>query len=101
MFVDQETRAQMSASAEHYARGVDLVNAKDLDGAIDSFKAAISLTPDHAMAYNALGVIYSEHGDQQLAIDSFAAASHFDPSYAEPHNNVAVLFARLGRHEEA
>ena len=69
--------------------------------AVRLLERAILLDPDHAYAYNALGIAYLEqvraHADYyQRAIAAFHDALRFAPEWAYPMHNLALTHAEQG-----
>jgi tetratricopeptide (TPR) repeat protein len=68
-----------------------------LDHAIDSYKAAITLAPDLAIAYSNLGDLYRELDRLDEAVDTFWQALAIDPTCTIACSNLLYLCA-LTRH---
>jgi len=85
----------------HNALGVAYVQLGRVADAVEQFKTALALAPDHAQALYNIGVIAM--GDQRMtdAIASFEQAIAARPDYAEARNNLGVAFEATGREEDA
>jgi predicted O-linked N-acetylglucosamine transferase (SPINDLY family) len=70
-------------------------------GAIDSFRRAIVLAPDHAIAHNNLGMVLAEDHRLDEALAAYQRACELNPRFAESHSNQGNLLQRLGRFQEA
>tara|TARA_B110000902_G_scaffold255713_1_gene321439 strand:+ start:276 stop:2294 length:2019 start_codon:yes stop_codon:yes gene_type:complete len=65
---------------------------------------AISLTkesPDHQLAWNILGAIFGQSGQNNDALIAFQNATRLGPNDALAHMNLASLLADMGRLQEA
>jgi len=69
--------------------------------AIESYKQAIRIEPDYAVAHYNLGVTYGSLGRYQDAIESYKQAIRIKPDFAEAHCNLGVAYGILGRYEDA
>jgi tetratricopeptide (TPR) repeat protein len=69
--------------------------------AIESYKQAIRIDPDHVEAHNNLGVAYGELGRYQEAIESYKQAIRIDPDHAEAHNNLGNAYLQLNDRDSA
>ncbi|HEX7794549.1 MAG TPA: tetratricopeptide repeat protein [Vicinamibacterales bacterium] len=85
----------------HNTLGVAYVQLGRVPEALEQFKTALALAPDHAQALYNLGVIAM--GDQRMseAIASFERAIAARPDYAEALNNLGVAFEATGREDDA
>lgn len=118
---DKARQARESAEIEkprilpetHLAAGRMLEEQGNLQGAVAQYERAISLRPDFAPAYNALGILYQRVGRPDDAeqifrqgIKSRQAAAARQPSEADPalamlHNNLGVCHLTRTRFDEA
>ena len=69
--------------------------------AIEAFKQAIRIKPDHVKAYLNLGIAYADNGQHEEAIISYKNAIRIKPDYTDAHCDLGVTYARQGRHQEA
>ena len=60
--------------------------------AIESYKQAIEIDPDLALAHNNLGLAYCELGKYEEAIESHMQAIRIDPDYALAHYNLGLAY---------
>ena len=65
------------------------------------FLANIALDPCVSNAYNSLGGIYLERGQNEKALELFKKAHLLDPLSADTYNNIGVALGNLGGDEEA
>ncbi len=64
--------------------------------AIEAFKQAIRIKPDHANAHYNLGVCYSKLGMDREAMEAFKQAIRIKPDFAEAHCNLGYSYSKLG-----
>jgi tetratricopeptide (TPR) repeat protein len=69
--------------------------------AIESYKQAIRIDPDYAMAHYNLGLAYVESGKYKEAIESYKQALRIDPDSAIAHYNLGVAYGESGKYKEA
>src|ERR671915_2612431 len=62
-----------------FTRAMELHQAGDMLGAIDTYKAALTLVPDRADALSNLGAAYVRLGQYDDAIKQYEAALRADP----------------------
>ena len=72
-----------------------------LNEAIRLYKQVLALTPNHAEAWNNLGVALATQGQVEGALTAFSKATVVDPSSAEARNNLGLALAGQGRVREA
>ena len=77
-------------------QGAARAGLKQLDAAIDSYKKAIKIRPDHASTYNNIGIAYKKNGALDLAIDSYKKAIEIEPDYAVAYNNLGNAYGKKG-----
>ena len=77
-----------------YEKGYQLLQRKDLQGAVEHLSNAIRLYANFVAAYNALGTAYLELGQTQLAREQFAKASAIDDHLPSSFLNLGI--AELG-----
>jgi tetratricopeptide (TPR) repeat protein len=92
--------------------GKTLVKLKKYCEAYEKYKTAIDLNQYHAGAYNNLGVLLKELGDEEkdderksklyeMALKKFERASQINPRYALIYNNRGIVLRDLKRISEA
>lgn len=72
-----------------------------LDEAIQSYRAALSVTPSLAEVHNDLGLLYQAREQLDNAIGSFRAALAIDPKLAAAHFNLGRALQIQGQHKAA
>ena len=65
------------------------------------FRQAVKLKPDHAIAYNNLGLALYDQGKLDEAVASLRKAVTLTPDFAEAHNNLGMVLHSLGKPDEA
>src|SRR5262245_9919131 len=85
----------------HNALGVAYVQLGRVPEALDQFRSALALAPNHAQASYNIGVIAMAQNRIPDAIASFERAIAARPDYAEAHNNLGVALEATGRADEA
>jgi tetratricopeptide (TPR) repeat protein len=65
----------------------------DLEEAIESYKQALKIKPDHAEAYNNIGITLEDNGDLEGAIDSYKQAIKINSDFAEAKVNLISLLS--------
>jgi tetratricopeptide (TPR) repeat protein len=73
----------------------------NLDLAASSFKQAIKLKPDMAMAHDGLGNVLADQGKLREAIAEYRAAASVDPRDWIAYQSAGVASSMLGEHEKA
>ena len=98
-------RAQAPSPAPDFdhllARAIELHQAGDLLGAIDSYKAALALSPDRADARSNLGAAYAKLGQFDDAVREYDAALKSDPESTQIRFNLALAYYKSARPNEA
>lgn len=86
----------------HYRLGVLLHRLKRLDEAIQEFRRVIGLDTTYAPAYNYLGHLYAEKGENLTEAESLIKkALTLDPNNGYFHDSLGWLYFKLGRYEQA
>ncbi|MBI4493287.1 MAG: tetratricopeptide repeat protein [Chloroflexi bacterium] len=74
------TAAALGDSREaSYARGMELLAAGDVDGALAEFQRLIAAAPDYGEAYQGLGLAYGKKGQREESIQAFRTALERNP----------------------
>lgn len=69
--------------------------------ALESYRKALALAPEHAKVHNALAVLHVQHGQPAQAEEGFRAALAIEPNAAYLHNNLGYFYLARGRLDEA
>jgi tetratricopeptide (TPR) repeat protein len=89
--------AHDSADA-HVSIGRILFTFNRFEEAIERYRYALAIDPDHAGAHQSLA---NALRDPEVAIAHYLKALAVEPDHAEAHNNVGLAFQRLGKWQEA
>jgi folate-binding protein YgfZ len=71
------------------------------EAAMTLFERAIAVCPQHADAYESLGVILGRHKRYEEAVDLMIRLLAVDPSSVMAHTNLSLYYNQLGRIEDA
>ncbi len=74
---------------------------KDYQKAIDNYKNALKLRPDHFSAMRNLGVAHSAVGNQELAKDLFLKAFKINSVDADLNNNLGAIYSNENNPNQA
>ncbi|MBT6516593.1 MAG: tetratricopeptide repeat protein, partial [Candidatus Marinimicrobia bacterium] len=85
----------------YYNLGIAYNNQGNYTKAIESYKKAIELKPDYALAYNNLGIAYNNQGNYTKAIESYKKAIELKPDYALAYNNRAIIYYSKEEYDKA
>lgn len=72
--------------------GNKLLNEGSLVAAIQAYKQAIEINPDHADAYYKLGNAFWLQGQLESALSSYKQALDIQPNHAHAYNNLGNIF---------
>lgn len=92
--------AQAPAAADYdrlFARALELHQAGDVLGAIDSYKAALAASPNHPDALSNLGAAYVRLGQYDDAVVQYEAALKADPTSQAVRLNLALAYYKSAR----
>jgi tetratricopeptide (TPR) repeat protein len=84
-----------------FERALELQQAGDTLGAIDTYKAALTISPDRADALSNLGAAYVRLGQFDDAIAQYQAALKIDPASNPARLNLALAYYKSARPNEA
>jgi Flp pilus assembly protein TadD len=71
-------------------------------GAMSAFKKAVKFNPDDAQSLSSLGVLFREHGhDDVMALSLFRRSVELDPSNSLFRRRLGALYYDLGRFQDA
>jgi tetratricopeptide (TPR) repeat protein/2-polyprenyl-3-methyl-5-hydroxy-6-metoxy-1,4-benzoquinol methylase len=68
----------------------------DQEAAIEGYKQAIKIEPNHANAYFNMGCALVEMGDLEAAIESYKQAIKIEPSHANAYFNMGITLTAKG-----
>jgi len=85
------------SSIAHYNLGLVLEGQGRWDQAIEHYRLALAIKPDHAEAHYNWALLVAAQSKDDEAIDHYAAALRSRPGFAPAHNNWANVLARRGQ----
>jgi tetratricopeptide (TPR) repeat protein len=85
----------------HHDLGLTLLENRRLAKAITSFRRAVTLKPDFALAWYNLGAAYSQAGDNSNAIAAYRQVILLAPGVASAHGRLADLLVLMGERQAA
>ena len=80
-----------------FARAIELHQAGDILGAIDSYKAVLAIAPDRGDALSNLGAAYVRLGQYDDAITQYLLALKLDPAHTAIRLNLALAYYKSAR----
>jgi tetratricopeptide (TPR) repeat protein len=104
LFISPAARGQEDKTGEFdrlFTRAMELHQAGDLLGAIDTYKAALTIVPDRADALSNLGAAYVRLGQFDDAVRQYEAALTIDPVNNTIRLNLALAYYKSARPHEA
>lgn len=96
-----EDRKKCKEAEVYFCGGVESFNTKDYEKAIEDFRKAIEIAPEHHQAYYNLGVIYYHTGDIKRAEDFWKKTLDFDSKNPKVFLNLGILSYKNGKIDEA
>jgi predicted TPR repeat methyltransferase len=100
--VKESLAADSSVADWHSNLGIMLLQANhDAGGALESFRTAVALAPQHVNARSNLGVLLRLMGLNVDAEAEYRTALEIDPNHADTYHNLAILLDATGRVPEA
>ena len=90
-------RTHKGNAESHYALGCYLQERKKHKPAIEEFKAALEIDPNHVKAYNGLGVSYDAMGNCDRAVESYKAALKISEKLDYVLNNLGYSYLLQGK----
>lgn len=86
---------------KHFKQGFGYQDQGNLDKAIDEYKKAIELNPNHLKAYMNLGAVYMEQKKYDQAIEEFNTVVKLNYYYGKAHYNLGYIYLLKGEKEKA
>lgn len=84
-----------------YEKAVDLFAAGHKEEAVTAFLVLIETHPDHADAYESLGMVYYKMGRLDEAIEWTLKLAALRPKDSMAHTNLSVFYMKKGMKEKA
>jgi Flp pilus assembly protein TadD len=91
----------MSEARTHYKAGIDHFAHGRVPQAIESYRKALELDADLAMAWNGLAMALARQGDLDAAIDAAKRYVALDPDEPLAHTSLSMLYQQKGMIPEA
>ena len=85
----------------HYNLGLALEASGRTEEAIQSYRQAVRIDPNHTEAYNNLGVAHAEKGMLPEAVRYYSISLRINPDSDRAHHNLGLVLARQGKMNEA
>lgn len=98
--IKEETRENMGEN-ERLIRADKLYTQHRLQEALAEYQAEVADDPENAWAYNRIGAILAQEGDEAGAEGALARALELDPELPQAHSNLGNLFYARGQYEQA
>ncbi|MBI4824837.1 MAG: trypsin-like peptidase domain-containing protein [Nitrospirae bacterium] len=99
---DDINKKAPAEEAEHwYKLGLSYGKTKMRKEEITSYKKAVKLNPEHAMAHYNLGLAYSDLGIYDESIKAFEEAVKLMPEYAEAIYNLGLAYLNVNNKESS
>ena len=99
--VAKDPRRDADTARYQSARGADLLDKGDYDGAEAALKAALSADDNCSPAHNNLGKVYFHRRQLYLAAWEFHLAMRLMPTKLEPANNLGLALEVAGKLDDA
>ncbi|MFQ6334092.1 type IV pilus biogenesis/stability protein PilW [Methylophilus sp. 3sh_L] len=100
---DQQPIGRESGDVEsarvHTELGAEYFRLKRYDVALEEFNTAIERSPNYALAYNGLGLVYAALGEKSRAEAAFKRAIQLQPGSSESHNNYGRFLCDQGQYD--
>ena len=97
----QQPPAHYNSAATYYSRGLRYHDLGRWHEAIEAFKKATAIKPDHELAYFGLGIVYSQLETWGDALSSFQKVVELSPDYAAAYLGLSIAYTMLGRNRDA
>lgn len=88
--IERACKISPGAAAVWFERGMLCEATHKLDEAVASYRQALSIHADHAMAHMQLGTLFGRSGNDAMALKHFGHAVKVLPNSARAHNNFAT-----------
>lgn len=86
---------------KHFKQGFGYQNQGNLDKAIEEYKKAIELNPNHLKAHMNLGAVYMQQKKYDQAIEEFNTVVKLNYYYGKAHYNLGYIYLLKGEKEKA
>jgi len=86
---------------QRLTKALDLQNSGQLSQAKLAFQSVLEIDPDNFASYYSLGVMESQHGDQEMALAHFTKATEVDPDNNLGHFALGTFLQGMGLQDAA
>lgn len=86
---------------KHFRQGFTYQDQGELDEAIEEYKKAVELNPNHLKAHMNLGAAYMRQEKYDQAIDQFSTVVKLNYYHANAHYNLGYIYVLKGEKEKA
>ncbi|MCL6520107.1 MAG: tetratricopeptide repeat protein [Armatimonadetes bacterium] len=90
-----------TTAEDYYRMGLAFLDQGKLEGAVDQFRKAVQLKPNHSGAWNALGMTLSKLGRLKEAEVCYNKVLEIEPNRPEPHEGLALVLYLQGKYSNA
>ena len=97
--IRSQTTAQRAQT--EFARGVEMQQKGDLQGARQAYEATLKLAPRRVDVLSNLGMVYSQLGQREQAVKCLLEAVKIDPQQLGVRFNLGIAYMRGQEFEEA
>ena len=97
--IELGTELGLKYSYMHYNLGILYLGQGRNAEAEQQFRHAIAMTPDDALSYHNLGLLFEQRGDLRRAEAHFRTAAELDARLVEPRLKLAEIYRRQRRRE--
>jgi Flp pilus assembly protein TadD len=91
----------VSEARTHYKAGIDHFAHGRTDDAIASYRKAIEVNAEMAMAWNGLAMALAKRGDMDAALEAARHYVELDPEEPLAHTSLSMLYQQAGMIPEA
>ena len=84
-----------SQTEQHFSRAKTLMDAGEMQAALDELNRALESDPNHVPTITAVGDIHRKNGDYTQAVENYKRACHVDPYAFRPHYNLGVTYQAM------
>ena len=84
----------------HITRGDNSFQSRSYQKAIEHYKLAIKLNPNHDRAYHKIGIVYFNLGLYEKAIQYYAKAIDINPNKIEAYHGRGIVYHMMSNHQK-
>ncbi len=94
------SKEKLDEASSQFESGVSYAELGRYKEAIEAFKEAIRIKPDHALAHHNLGYSYAKLGRNKEAIEAYKQAIRIKPDDAEAFSSLGIAYGEIGLHKK-